>query len=87
MSLKAVDVEADSVNASGFLARMQVMFSTLLPNSIANGEAPPDAGEKTTALLPLGVPAIEKAFQPAFRIAKPSSRFSLVLIGNETPQY
>ena len=66
---------------------MQVMLSTLLPDPLANGQAPSDAADKMTALLPLGVPVVDKDFQPAFHIAKPSSRFSLVLVGNETSQY
>ncbi|KAG6868886.1 hypothetical protein C0993_008634 [Termitomyces sp. T159_Od127] len=66
------DVDLDTVHqsATDALSRTQTLFATLLPR------------DKFTALLGLGVPPQEGQFQPAVALAKPTSRFGLVLVGN-----
>jgi conserved oligomeric Golgi complex subunit 1 len=82
------DLNNDPDNdAAEYLARTQVLFSTLLPNPLGDRETSSEVNEKPTILLPLGIPVVEKDYHPAFRIAKPLSRFGLVLVGNETIQY
>lgn len=66
-------------SASESLARMQTLFATLLPRH------PPiqlsDMTDKFSALLPYGLPPLDQQFQPAIELAKPTSRFGLLLVG------
>ncbi|GLB35902.1 putative vps51/Vps67 [Lyophyllum shimeji] len=66
-------------SASESLARMQTLFSTLLPQHISIPL--PDSANKSSALLPFGIPALDQQFQPAVELAKPTSRFGLLLVG------
>ncbi|KAF8078884.1 Vps51/Vps67 domain-containing protein [Lyophyllum atratum] len=66
-------------SATDSLARMQTLFATLLP------QHPPiplsDSADKFSVLLPFGIPPLDQQFQPAVELAKPTSRFGLLLVG------
>ncbi|RDB29071.1 Conserved oligomeric Golgi complex subunit 1 [Hypsizygus marmoreus] len=71
------DIQEDDLKASATesLARTQTLFATLLPGH------PPDAVDKVSALMPFGIPQVDQQFQPAIELAKPTSRFGLLLVG------
>ncbi|KAK0456031.1 hypothetical protein EV421DRAFT_1749997 [Armillaria borealis] len=63
---------------SDYIARTQVLFGILLrntPSSLSH------SNDKLAALLPFGSPLLDQPFQPAIDVAKPSSRFGLLLVG------
>ncbi|KAG5647782.1 hypothetical protein DXG03_008505 [Asterophora parasitica] len=64
-------------SASESLARTQTLFATLLPQISPTS----DSTEKFLALLPFGIPQLDQQFQPALELAKPTSRFGLLLAG------
>ncbi|KAF7979430.1 hypothetical protein HWV62_42568 [Athelia sp. TMB] len=67
-----------------FFSRSQLLLAPLLPPpQLTSSNWPPkDQTEKFGALLAFGVPAIEVQFHTALELAKPSSRFGLLLVGN-----
>ncbi|KAG5650993.1 hypothetical protein H0H81_010293 [Sphagnurus paluster] len=66
-------------SASESLARTQTLLAILLPfrSSIPLSES----ADKFSALLPFGIPPVEHEFHPALELAKPTSRFGLLLVG------
>jgi len=73
----------DLESASEFISRTQMLFATLLPFPPVDRRVPTETVEKTTVLLPHGVPTPDQDYQSALQIAKSSSRFGLLLVGNE----
>ncbi|KAJ7040430.1 Vps51/Vps67 domain-containing protein [Mycena alexandri] len=69
--------------AADYLARTQTLFAALLP--VQSPMRPLDSSHATTdkfaPLLAFGSPALDQQFQPAVELAKPSSRFGLLLVG------
>ncbi|KAJ7103347.1 hypothetical protein B0H15DRAFT_926631 [Mycena belliarum] len=66
--------------ATDYLTRTQTLFAALLP--LASPMRTPDkSADKFAPLLPWGSPALDQQFQPAVELAKPSSRFGLLLVG------
>jgi len=69
-------------NASEYLARTQILFGTLLPHPpMVSVQAA--TTDKYATLLPFGSPALDQKFHPAIALAKPSSRFGLLLVGGK----
>ncbi|KAJ7293153.1 hypothetical protein C8J57DRAFT_1161634 [Mycena rebaudengoi] len=69
--------------AVDYLARTQTLFAPLLPwQSPMRAAALNDGADKFAPLLPFGSPALDQPFQPAVELAKASSRFGLLLVGN-----
>lgn len=66
-------------NATEALARMQTLLATLLPPPSPGSLS--DAPDKFAALLPYGIPVLGQQFQSAIDLAKPTSRFGLLLVG------
>ncbi|KAG6910534.1 hypothetical protein DXG01_009953 [Tephrocybe rancida] len=74
-----LDLETLHKNATDSLARTQTLLATLLP---PQPHIPtPDSMDKFSALLQFGIPPQEGQFQPAIELAKPTSRFGLLLVG------
>ncbi|KAG6841748.1 hypothetical protein C0991_007077 [Blastosporella zonata] len=75
------DVDLDTLHGSAgdSLARTQTLFATLLPSQPAIPS--PASMDKFSALLRFGTPPQEEQFQPAVELAKPTSRFGLLLVG------
>ncbi|KAG6901470.1 hypothetical protein C0995_011490 [Termitomyces sp. Mi166 len=75
------DIELDTLHnsAADALSRTQTLFATLLPQlSIPQ----PDSTDKFSAFLRFGAPLPQEGqFQPAVEVAKPRSRFGLLLVG------
>jgi conserved oligomeric Golgi complex subunit 1 len=71
-------------SAVEFVARTQILFAALLPPPPIDTGPVTQAGEKLTVLLPYGIPLVDQQFQPAIQVAKPTSRFGLLLVGHET---
>ncbi|KAJ6621177.1 hypothetical protein B0H10DRAFT_2353252 [Mycena sp. CBHHK59/15] len=69
--------------ASEYLARTQTLFAALLPAQSPMRELQ-DGTDKFAQLLPFGSPALDQQFQPAVELAKPSSRFGLLLVGTSS---
>jgi len=67
---------------SEHLIRTQTLFATLLPHTPASRPLSM-TGNKSSVLLPFGTPGLEQQFQAPMELAKPSSRFGLLLIGND----
>lgn len=67
-------------NATEALTRMQTLLATLLPPP-SSPALLSDAPDKFAALLPYGIPVLGKQFQSAIDLAKPTSRFGLLLVG------
>ncbi|KZP25394.1 hypothetical protein FIBSPDRAFT_1041536 [Athelia psychrophila] len=66
-----------------FFSRSQLLLAPLLPLSdAASSPSGKEQREKFSTLLAFGIPAAEVQFQPALELAKPSSRFGLLLVGN-----
>ncbi|KAJ7492446.1 hypothetical protein FB451DRAFT_1502829 [Mycena latifolia] len=65
--------------ATDYLARTQTLFAALLP--LPSPMRTLDTSDKFAPLLPFGSPALDQQFQPAVELAKPSSRFGLLLVG------
>ncbi|KAJ7170058.1 Vps51/Vps67 domain-containing protein [Mycena filopes] len=68
--------------AADYLARTQTLFAALLP--LQSPMRTLDSGHGTDKFAPLltfGSPALDQQFQPAVELAKPSSRFGLLLVG------
>lgn len=66
-----------------FFSRSQLLLAPLLPLSdAALSPSGKEQREKFSTLLAFGIPAAEVQFQPALELAKPSSRFGLLLVGN-----
>lgn len=65
-----------------YFSRTQVLLAPLAPLHPVHVVVPlsKDSHEKLTTLLPHGVPILETQFQPALELAKPSSRFGLLLV-------
>ncbi|KAJ7161400.1 hypothetical protein C8R43DRAFT_1063548 [Mycena crocata] len=66
--------------ATDYLARTQNLFAALLPVQ-SPMRALDSSADKFAPLLPFGSPAMDQQFQPAVELAKPSSRFGLLLVG------
>ncbi|KAJ7705997.1 hypothetical protein B0H17DRAFT_1192554 [Mycena rosella] len=66
--------------AADYLARTQTLFAALLPLASPMRTLNTSA-DKFAPLLPFGSPELEQQFQPAVELAKPSSRFGLLLVG------
>ncbi|KAJ7110035.1 hypothetical protein C8R44DRAFT_986032 [Mycena epipterygia] len=67
--------------AADYLARTQTLFAALLPLQSPMRAVDHSAADKFAPLLPFGSPALDQKFQPAVELAKPSSRFGLLLVG------
>ncbi|KAF8167632.1 hypothetical protein B0H34DRAFT_24536 [Crassisporium funariophilum] len=68
------DLEQLQNIASEYLARVQTLFSVLLPNSSSRSLEP--------QLLQFGLPSMGQSYHSAIDLAKPSPRFGMLLIGN-----
>ncbi|KAJ7446473.1 Vps51/Vps67 domain-containing protein [Mycena galericulata] len=67
--------------ASDYLSRTQTLFAPLLPLQ-SPMRTLDSSTDKFAPLLPFGSPATDQQqFQPAVELAKPSSRFGLLLVG------
>ncbi|KAJ6604838.1 hypothetical protein DFH09DRAFT_898123 [Mycena vulgaris] len=66
--------------ATDYLARTQTLFAALLPLPSPMRTADTSA-DKFASLLLFGSPALDQQFQPVVELAKPSSRFGLLLVG------
>ncbi|KAK7064081.1 hypothetical protein R3P38DRAFT_2492769 [Favolaschia claudopus] len=66
--------------AAEYLARTQTLFAALLPPP-SPMRIPSGHVDKFAPLLPWGSPALDQQFQSAVELAKPSSRFGLLLVG------
>lgn len=66
--------------ATEALARMQTLLATLLPPPSSPAPSS-DAPDKFAAVLPYGIPVLDPQFQSALDLAKPTSRFGLLLVG------
>lgn len=67
------------------LARTQTILAAILPYPVATRGTQTPAGKSVTsdkfaALLPLGVPSSDKEYRAAIEVAKPSSRFAMLLV-------
>nr|AEN14428.1 conserved hypothetical protein [Lentinula edodes] len=67
------------------LARTQTILAAILPYPVATRGTHTPAGksvssDKFAALLPLGVPSSDKEYRAAIEVAKPSSRFAMLLV-------
>jgi len=74
--------ESDKNNVedpSEHLIRTQTLFAPLLPHTSLFS-----SGGKSSVLLPFGTPSLEIQFQAPVELAKPSSRFGLLLVGDGT---
>ena len=71
-----------------FFSRSQLLLAPLLPPPQLTSSNWPqkDHREKFGALLAFGVPATEVKLHTALELAKPSSRFGLLLVGNSKAQ-
>jgi len=67
--------------ASESLARMQTLLASLLFSAPPLPKSSSDASDKFAALLPYGAPVVDQQFQSAVELAKPTSRFGLLLVG------
>ncbi|KAG6814110.1 hypothetical protein H0H92_002105 [Tricholoma furcatifolium] len=74
-----VDLDTLQKSAAESLARMQTLLATVLPPQKTIPVA--DSTDKFSALLRFGTPPQEGQFQPALELAKPTSRFGLLLVG------
>ncbi|KAK0208784.1 Vps51/Vps67 domain-containing protein [Desarmillaria ectypa] len=72
------DQEDIERTVSDYVARTQVLFGILLRNSPSSLS---HSNDKLAAFLPFGAPLLDHPFQPAIDVAKPSSRFGLLLVG------
>ncbi|KAG6817979.1 hypothetical protein H0H87_012447 [Tephrocybe sp. NHM501043] len=75
------DLDLDTLHksATDSLARTQTLFATLLPSQPSIPSS--DSSDKFSALMRFGTPPQEGQYQPAVELAKPTSRFGLLLVG------
>ncbi|KAJ7225342.1 Vps51/Vps67 domain-containing protein [Mycena pura] len=67
--------------SADYLARTQTLLATLLPLQSPMRASESSSTDKLVPLLSFGSPAVDQQFQPAVELAKPSSRFGLLLVG------
>jgi len=84
--LRPEDIESLDHSIAEYFSRTQVLLATLLPLPSVSAvvPSPKDGHDKLTALLSHGIPASDTQFQNALELAKPSSRFGLLLVGGTT---
>ena len=66
-------------SVTDFFSRTQVLLASLLP--VSTQISSKNGTDKLAALLSYGVPLSDKQFKPTLELAKPSSRFGLLLVG------
>lgn len=74
--LQTTNVDGFEKTAAAALARCQNLLSPLLSYDIP--DHPPD--DKQSFLLPFGMPISDTQYHPAISVAKPGSRFGLLLV-------
>ncbi|KIK70711.1 hypothetical protein GYMLUDRAFT_65924 [Collybiopsis luxurians FD-317 M1] len=67
--------ETLSNRSADCLARTQTILAPVLPYTAKSASS-----DRSTALLPLGVPSSEQEYRTAVEVARPSSRFALLLV-------
>lgn len=87
LQLQLEDIISLTSSVKEYFLRTQVLLAPLLPLPKLTATSPAkDNREKFTTLLSFGMPTLEVQLQPALELAKPSSRFGLLLIGSSKGQ-
>jgi len=70
--------ETLTTRSADYIAKTQTLLAAVLPYPSSFDKSV--SSEKFAALLPLGIPSSEQEYRPAVEVAKPSSRFALLLV-------
>jgi len=79
--IRPEDIESLDLRIAEYFSRTQVLLAALIPLPSTAVVTSKDSHEKLSTLLPHGIPASETQFLNALEVAKPSSRFGLLLVG------